>query len=132
MSEAVSVSILSFENCKLTKIQPYVRNSFLKDGPDLLLTSRLVVSIYSAEIRFAHHKIKIGYGIFLVMQWSYSVYYCLAEGKSHPDAYITVPLHVPILHLQSFSSGVFTPYTTNPSAYFMSYWGFSYLSSRSM
>ncbi|KAG2069801.1 hypothetical protein BDR04DRAFT_669895 [Suillus decipiens] len=31
-----------------------------------------------------------------------------------------------------FSSGVFTPYTTNPSSYFMFSWVYSYLSSHSI
>jgi hypothetical protein len=88
--------------------------------PDVLLTFHLVVSIsYSAETSFAHHEIEIGYGMFLFMKWSFSVYLCLAEGKSYP--YILAPLRLPISRLQSFSSGVFTSYTTNPSSYFMFY-----------
>ncbi|KAG2752300.1 hypothetical protein P692DRAFT_20724001 [Suillus brevipes Sb2] len=53
MPEAVSVSILSLESSRLTQIQPYVR-----------------ISCYS-------------YGMFVFMQWGFSAYFCLAEGKSY-------------------------------------------------
>ncbi|KAG1823122.1 hypothetical protein EV424DRAFT_1397834 [Suillus variegatus] len=71
-------------------------------------------------------------GIFLFMQWGNSVYSCLTKGKSRSYAYILTSLRVPISHLQSSSSGVCTPCTTNPSPYFMFYWGCLYLSSRSI
>ncbi|KAG2121051.1 uncharacterized protein F5147DRAFT_766916 [Suillus discolor] len=39
-----------------------------------------IVSIsYSTETSFAYHQIEIGYGIFVFMQWGFSVYFCLVE-----------------------------------------------------
>jgi hypothetical protein len=50
----------------------------------LLLISCLVVSqSYPTETNFAHHEIQIGYGMFVFMQWGFSAYFCLAEGKSY-------------------------------------------------
>ncbi|KAG1855202.1 hypothetical protein DFJ58DRAFT_727645 [Suillus subalutaceus] len=40
---------------------------------------RIVSISYSTETSFAHHEIEIGYGMFLFMKWSFSVYLCLAE-----------------------------------------------------
>lgn len=97
----------------------------------LLLISCLVVSIsYPTETSFAHHEIQIGYGMFVFMQWGYSAYFCLAEGKLYLDILCEL-LRLLILDLQSFSSGVFTSYTS-PSSYSIFYWGHSYLSSHSI
>ncbi|KAG1874850.1 hypothetical protein F4604DRAFT_1955230 [Suillus subluteus] len=40
---------------------------------------RIVSISYSTETSLAHHEIEIGYGMFLFMKWSFSVYLCLAE-----------------------------------------------------
>ncbi|KAG1833930.1 hypothetical protein EV424DRAFT_1532759 [Suillus variegatus] len=40
---------------------------------------RIVSISYSTETSFAYHQIEIGYGIFVFMQWGFSVYFCLAE-----------------------------------------------------
>jgi len=52
---------------------------------------------HSTDTRFAHHEIEIGYGIFLSVQWGFSVYLCLAKGKSYTC--ILAYMRVLILHL---------------------------------
>ncbi|KAG1795053.1 uncharacterized protein HD556DRAFT_1526804 [Suillus plorans] len=71
---------------------------------------RIVSISYSTETSFAHRENGIGYGMFLFIQWSLSVYFCLGEviliwrlyalyNQSKPILYVLLVLFIPIVAL---------------------------------
>ncbi|KAG2044712.1 hypothetical protein BDR03DRAFT_1003959 [Suillus americanus] len=71
---------------------------------------RIVSISYSTETSFAHHEIETGYGMFLFMEWSFSVYFCLTEviliwrlyvlyDKSKLILYVLLGLFLPVVAL---------------------------------
>lgn len=70
----------------------------------------------------AHHTNAIGHDLIVFIYWGYSTYFCFAEGE-----WLKCRHHrLSILPLQSFSSGGSMQYITDPSAYYVFYWVYSY------